>query len=706
MATWKAGNYMNSGLSKAQYLAKSAPKKTSTKTTNSTKSDPYAGLSWADAAKKAQSQGVDTSTGGAFDLQMNKQFNPTNYTNLTGNDTSTDEGYIATPQYQAEINANKGKPTSTADFNAKNTAYNASNPKGISVPVTQREQAATAYKTPSTVIPSSNKVGTFLRNALDTGLDVGKNLLPGGSLVPDALRNSGIDITNLLGIPKAQAQTPFGEGYKPTPAELDAWSTITTSGKSGVSDQLSGDSPMRTVQDVLSENRGGEAFANAFSEATGNNIGTNRPKPTPVTSQPIKFNPVVSNPVIDLLSSYKDNTPNTPDNTPTITNQSTVRRFLGNGSPMSNGAFSNGKGYDGLEGASIGVNQDNENNLLNQILGINTAQASEMPQQSMANPFSTANFNTSPFGKIIGMPQQSINPFQQSNQITPQVTPKVTPKGDIGSQSKSSQGSSQGSSQVNQGVDMKSLQKQFGINEYGSMIKDTEKANQAAQRDLASALQTALQSINSQYDTSQTQGQDLLNKQKQEADLKLSGLFNFANQDTNSEQRMQYQQRGNADAASQLADLIAKITQGRTQDTLGAQTNYNTNLANVRQQGVNSVNQLRQQKSSALQSLQDFIYKKQQDQISNSPKSYGGTEKNDSLTYMGNNAKGEPVYWNNRTKQQQVGQGLTKGNDLATAFASALGNQQPQQGGNFTGRYEDGQPVYVDENGQEYIEQQ
>jgi hypothetical protein len=149
------------------------------------------------------------------------------------------------------------------------------------------------------------------------------------------------------------------------------------------------------------------------------------------------------------------------------------------------------------------------------------------------------------------------------------------------------------------------------------MIKDTEKANKAAQRDLASALQTALQSINSQYDQSQTQGQDLLTKQKQEADLKLSGLFNFANQDPNSEQRMQYQQRGNADAAGQLADLIAKITQGRTQDTLGAQTSYNTNLANVRQQGVNSVNQLRQQKAGALENLQNFIYKQQQDQISN-----------------------------------------------------------------------------------------
>lgn len=452
----------------------------------------------------------------------------------------------------------------------------------------------------------------------------------------------------------------------------------------------------------------------------------NRPSPTRTNNYPSPANNFFAQPqTTDSLgqgvSKYDGtNEPSffesNPNPSPIVQNQSTVRRFLGNGSPMSTGAFSNGKGYSGLEGASLGMDtgqdEGNMQDLLNNLLGINTAQAAEMPQQPMA--FKTTQFPD--FQKAFNsgglkLDEGQQNPFQAAKAPTDfnknGWSATKTPTDDPGYQAPAPQNYGGGgggyapqSAPQQQGVDMKKLQKQYGINEYGSMIKDTEKANKAAQRDLAAALQTALQSINNQYDQSQTQGQELLNKQKQEADLKLSGLFNFANQDPNSEQRMQYQQRGNADAAGQLADLISKITQGRTQDTLGAQTNYNTNLANVRQQGVQSVNQLRQQKASALENLQNYIYKMQQDQeanrIASAKASGGGSEKNDSLTYQGDNANGEPVFWNNRTKRQQIGTGLTRKSDPLAAAIASLGVGGGQGGG---------QQIKYDENGRAYYEE-
>ena len=311
--------------------------------------------------------------------------------------------------------------------------------------------------------------------------------------------------------------------------------------------------------------------------------------------------------------------PQQSDQTPIFNNPGTTRRPFGNGSPMSNGAFSNGKGHTGLEGATLGMNGDvdNETNLINQLLGIKTAQASDMPQTM--NTFQSL-YNQNP---LVQAGQRLSDQAYMSQNTSPAFRPDTTPRATGGGYTGGSQG--QGGGMAPQGIDEKALAKQYGLSGYKDQYRAQEKANKQAQRDLAAALQNTIAQINSQYAESQTEGQGTLDKAKQEDLLKLSGLFNFANQDPNSEQRIQYQQRTNDDYAGQLTDLINKLTRGKEQDVLGAQANYNTNSANYRQQGQDALNQIQSAKSAAKQNLAQLIYQMQQDQANRAVKSGGRT---------------------------------------------------------------------------------
>ena len=66
-----------------------------------------------------------------------------------------------------------------------------------------------------------------------------------------------------------------------------------------------------------------------------------------------------------------------------------------------------------------------------------------------------------------------------------------------------------------------------------------------------------------------------------------------------------------------------------------------------------------------------------------------------SVTYMGDNSSGEPVYRNNQTGEMQVGTGLTRKSQdpYAQMLAGVMGQQQS------------GPRVQYDENGRPYIEQ-
>jgi hypothetical protein len=198
------------------------------------------------------------------------------------------------------------------------------------------------------------------------------------------------------------------------------------------------------------------------------------------------------------------------------------------------------------------------------------------------------------------------------------------------------------------------------------------------------ALNELLKSIKNQYSTKEKTGLSDLNKAKQEDLLKLSGLFSFANQDPDSEQRIQYEQRANQDYAKQQADFIAQLAAAQTQDISGAKQNYQKSRADIASQ-----------RNSTQQNIAQMLYQAQQDQLSRqaaaAKSSRGSTPKAGSITYIGNDRNGNPVYYNTTTGQQQTYQGITRQADPFTQFM----NQQQQPQGN----------VQYDENGRPYIEQ-
>lgn len=332
-----------------------------------------------------------------------------------------------------------------------------------------------------------------------------------------------------------------------------------------------------------------------------------RPSPTPFP---------VNNPFIpreDQGMSIRPELQSNEDQTPIFNTPGTTRRFLGNGY-LSTGAFSNGKGDYGVEGASLGMQNDEEGGILSSLKSLlgNTAQAAEMPQQpAMA-------LGTNPFNKFQNYTDSDVYNNLMSKMYANEdsgndTTPPPAPR----SQSFASQAASPA-------VDPAQLQYERSIKGYDKTYKEQERANREAQRQLAAALQTALKSIEGQYAQSQQEGQQTLDKAKQEDLLKLSGLFNFANQDPNSEQRIQYQQRTNNDYAGQLTDLFSKLTKAKEQDILGAQQNYQTNLADFSQKGRSALNQIQDSKRSAQQNLAQLLYTMKKDAEDRKSKASGG----------------------------------------------------------------------------------
>lgn len=344
------------------------------------------------------------------------------------------------------------------------------------------------------------------------------------------------------------------------------------------------------------------------------------------------------------------------DFTPTSQGQpGTQRRFLGNGY-LSNGIASNGKLDSGFDGASFGVNpMDTEENLLNQLLGIPTAQAQEMPQA----PFS--------FDQVTPMSafQQSFAngglTLDQGSTLPQEYTIPSNPVTNRGSNAPApAQVNTQNpGGSTNGGVTQQYAQGATGGSPLEGYYSQAQKGLKAQEKAQKKALNELLKSIRNQYKTSQESGLSELAKSKQQDLLKLSGLFSFANQDPNSEQRIQYETRLADDNARQQADFLAKLAAAQSQEESGARQGYQKEIAN-----------LADRRSQMQLELAKLLEDARQQQMNRSGKDVAA-EKNDSLTYLGDDANGNPVYWNNRTKQQFVGSGLTR--KSADPFAALLG---------------------------------
>lgn len=345
-----------------------------------------------------------------------------------------------------------------------------------------------------------------------------------------------------------------------------------------------------------------------------------------------------------------------PDMTPVDSGQSgTRRRFLGNGI-LSNGIASNGKLDSGFDGASFGLNpMDTEENLLNQLLGIPTAQAQEMPQ----SPFS--------FDQVTPMSafQQSFAngglTLDQGGTLPQEYTIPSNPVTNRGSNAPApAQVNTQNpGGSTNGGVTQQYAQGATGGSPLEGYYSQAQKGLKAQEKAQKKALNELLKSIRNQYKTQQESGLSELAKSKQQDLLKLSGLFSFANQDPNSEQRIQYETRLADDSARQQADFLAKLAAAQSQEESGARQGYQKEIAN-----------LADRRSQMQLELAKLLEDARQQQMNRSGKGVAA-EKNDSLTYLGDDANGNPVYWNNRTKQQFVGSGLTR--KSADPFAALLG---------------------------------
>lgn len=352
------------------------------------------------------------------------------------------------------------------------------------------------------------------------------------------------------------------------------------------------------------------------------------------------------------------------DFTPIVQEQpGTQRRFLGNGM-LSNGMASNGAGNYGIQGSLTGTGLD-EQTLLNQLLGIPTAQAQEVQdfgttevspqefQSTFQNAFASGGLSgTNPFAQASFGQPSSFNPTNQV-QTNANQSPQITQRSNPG-------GSQSG------GVAQQYSQGETGGSPLEGYYKKQQKGYSAQEKAQKKALNELLKSIKSQYSNEEAQGTTKLEKSKQEDLLKLSGLFNFANQDPNSEQRIQYQNRLSQDYATQLTDYLQQISQQRGQAISQAKQGYQGQLADIAQQ--------RNASSLELMKLQQQLQSDALDRASKG--SSGGTQKAGSITYIGNDASGNPVYYNSTTGQQQSYPGVTRpsSNPLAALFGQ-LGMQ-------------------------------
>lgn len=252
------------------------------------------------------------------------------------------------------------------------------------------------------------------------------------------------------------------------------------------------------------------------------------------------------------------------------------------------------------------TNRETASKVFNKAFGINTASASGFDmapnpyQRSSISGLQSSMNNITPAATYMGerptytggsngmggdMPQQRAPQTQQGGVVAQQYAQ--------GSQESLLQGKMKGFG-AQEKAQKKALEELIkSITKQYSGQLDNLNSNYSGQvNNLNSQYDLQNSQLNSQYDTSTKQGTSALEQAKQQDLLKLSGLFNFgANQDPNSEQRIQYEGRANNDYAGQLKDLLAKLTTGRTTDLQNLMSTKDTNLLNLIQgQNTNLLN--------------------------------------------------------------------------------------------------------------------
>lgn len=628
MSQWKAGNYMNSGMSKSQYLSsKSKPKTTVRKTASKA---PAGG----DDYENAQLRSGVTSSGQTYGPTYDKSsqyYQPSVVTE-------------AAKQKKIKSSSSSSKPKKAQTIlNSAlgiNTAQASAAPKSISLqPTTQK-----------------NTLGNIL-----TGIrSVAANIVPGASY----LNNVGdLGLSELLGL-NTRENTGLANYVDDQGKVLDVQSQGYLNDISNNNGGVIPNNATELLQQKQNENQArnilreqGFQAASAFTKSRA---------PRPVQNQPqYAFTPSVqsgiSAPEVSPQKTYQDlidtiTTPVQQDN------GGTRRQFLGNGY-LSNGVASNGKGDYGIEGTMTGTGAtDPYQELLNTLLGINTAKAQETPTVidfgANSTPMSAFQNGFSNGGLTFeGGPQLPTSPFtntQATNQS--QLPQSPAPK------------------QSNPNVEV--VAQQYAAQSQNPLVdyqKQAIKGFSAQEKAQKKALNELLKSIKNQYNTQKTQGIEDLNKSKQEDLLKLAGLFSGANQDAQSEQRIQYEQRAQQDYAKQMADYEARLAAAQAGDISNARRGYQQDMASIASQ-----------RNDTQAKIAQLLWQAQQDALDRNAKRGSSVYPTQPITFAGNDAQGRPVYWNTRTGQYQYApEGVTRpqGNDWLSALlgsgAMGMGGVQP-----------------------------
>lgn len=222
-------------------------------------------------------------------------------------------------------------------------------------------------------------------------------------------------------------------------------------------------------------------------------------------------------------------------------------------------------------------------------------------------------------------------------------------------------------------------------------IKELRKAysSNGGEKWLRKQFDELIKSLDPTYAQMQKEGEDALQAQLLNNNTQLASVMN-ANNVGDSEQRAQLMAGQQRDTQTALGNLLAKLATAKAGD-----------VSQYKQQYATQRGQLEERNQSNAQRLMEQIQQYRNQQAEQEYKyaalaGRGGTQKAGSITYMGNDANGNPVYYNTTTGQRVVGSGLTRknSNPLEEAMAALLG--QGSQGG---------QQVQYDEDGRPYIEQ-
>jgi len=446
-----------------------------------------------------------------------------------------------------------------------------------------------------------------------------------------------------------------------------------------ISQLLNGVTPELGVSESFTDDNTGIFASPSSTPRTNNN---NRPNPVQNDNRP---NPVQNNnpwqapqssnvgglaPSVRQLLGVNTAEASEQNNTPIMPDNGTIMR-PGRGQ-FSTGEFSNGKGGYVLGGGGLGMQSSG---------GVDSMGMSE------DSPWENSLFGNKQVGGYSGMGELGMGEYdgkggfipasQLMNSGNPYVAPRMNE--DIGGGTQNVGGSQDNSPQYSGGS-------QNSNNNQEKLMKEKEFIKQYMKD---SDIKDLLKGLTEQYGQQQTEGLGALDRNKMNDLNRQNAMFSFGNSDPNDEQRIQYNQRTADDYAGQNTDFLAKLAASRSQDILGVKRQARQQASQAYQSYQSYRENAQTRKATAEQQAWDRNYK-----MMSLNRGGSRTPKNDSLTPYGINAQGEPVFWNNRTRQMQTGTGLTKSLDPMTALLQGLGGNQGGQ-----------KQIQYDENGRAYYEE-